>query len=136
MVHALSEARRALRPGGRLIDLRPTARNRQVELELARARIHVGEIDSRNSAPEKLIADEMLQAALDQGMFRLEHRAHFEYLTDLDTLDDLQEFAARLRRSVMPKELPERIAALTAGAAGDYLIRIRRQMVIARLRPN
>ena len=46
MVHALSEVRRVLRPGGSLIDLRPTARNRQVELELSEARLHIGEIDA------------------------------------------------------------------------------------------
>ena len=134
MVHALSEAGRVLRPGGLLIDLRPTARNRQVELELAEARLHIGEIDSSNSAAEKRMADEMLQAALERGFFRAEHQARFEFVTDLDTLEDLREFGTRLRRSVMPDGLPRRIAALTAGGGEDYLIRIRREMIIWRLR--
>jgi len=133
-VHALSEVRRVLRPGGLLIDLRPTARNRQVELELAEARLRIGEIDASNSATEKLQADEALQAALDEGLFTAEHRARFEYITDLDTQEDLREFAAGLRRSVMPEGLPRRIAALTAGVREDYLIRIRREMIIWRLR--
>ncbi len=133
-MHALSEVRRVLRPGGSLIDLRPTARNRQVELELSEARLHIGEIDGSNSAAEKLLADEALQAGLDRGLFTVEHRAQFEYISDLDTLEDLREFAAGLRRSVMPEALPRRIAALTAGEREDYLIRIRREMIIWRLR--
>lgn len=134
MVHALSEAGRVLRPGGLLIDLRPTARNRRVELELAEARLHIGEIDSSNSAAEKRMADEALQATLERGLFRAEHQARFEFVTDLDTLEDLREFGTRLRRSVMPEGLPRRIAALTAGGGEDYLIRIRREMIIWRLR--
>lgn len=134
MVHALSEARRVLRPGGVMIDLRPTARNRQVELEFAEERLHIGEIDSSNSVAEKRVADEMMQAAVDEGLFRAEHHEQFEYITDLDTLKDLREFATGLRRSVMPEKLPRRIAALTAGIKEDYLIRIRREMLIARYR--
>ena len=135
MVHALAEARRVLRAGGALIDLRPTARNRRVELELAGKTLAVGEIDSSNTADEKRLADEMLRVALDEGLFRAEHSALFEYVTDLDTLEDLQEFATRLRRSVMPEGLPRRIAALAAGAGDDFLIRIRREMLIGRYRP-
>ena len=134
MVHALSEARRVLKTDGSLIDLRPTARNRLVDLEFAGHRIHVGVIDSARSAHEKRLANEALRDALDMGLFRLEHRATFEYVTDLDGLPDLREFAARLRRSVMPEDMPERIAELTAGIREDYLIRIRREMIIWRLR--
>ena len=134
MVHALSEARRVLQPGGVMIDLRPTARNRQVELELAEGPTHVGEIDSSQSAAEKRMADEMLQAAIDEGVFHAEHCEPFEYITDLDTLEDLQEFAAGLRRSVMPDSIFERIKALIADDVDDYLIRIRREMLVARYR--
>ena len=134
MVHALSEARRVLRPGGVMIDLRPTARNRQVELELAEGPAHIGEIDSSDSVAEKRMADEMLQAAVDERLFHAEHCEQFEYITDLDTLEDLREFAAGLRRSVMPEELPRRITALTVDEGVNYLSRIRREMLIARYR--
>lgn len=133
MVHALEEARRALKPGGVLIDLKPTARNRRVELELAGARLHIGEIDGAKAAEDKRLADAALNHAVDSGRFRREHHERFEYVSDLDTVADLREFAASLRRSVMPPALPRRIQELTAGS-GDFRIRIRREMSIGRYR--
>ena len=134
MVHALSEARRALKPGGRLIDLRPTMRNRTVELELPGATLYIGEIDSSSTFPDHVAANDALDAALAAGEFRLEHKTTFEILSDLDTLADLREFKRGLRRSVMPDSIFERIEALTADEVDNYLIRIRREMLIARYR--
>lgn len=133
-MHALSEARRVLRPDGLMIDLRPTARNRQVELELAQTRLFIGEIDSSHTASGKILAEETMRLEQAQRMFSLEHRTQFEYLTDLDTLEDLHAFAADMRRSVMPAEMPARIAALVADIGEDFRIRIRREMMIARYR--
>ena len=134
MVHALSEAHRVLRVGGALIDLRPTIINRQVGLELGGARLHIGEIDSSDSIPDHQVADAALVAALTAGKFHAEHRENFEFVTDLDTLEDLQEFADGLHRSVMPESMPGQIKALIEGGASDCLIRIRREMLIARYR--
>ncbi len=134
MVHALAEARRVLKPGGRLIDLRPTTRNRSVELQLPEATLNVGEIDSSSTAPDHVKANEALDAALSAGEFRLEHQTTFHLLNDLDTPADLRDLKAGLRRSVMPESIFERIEALTADEGSDYLIQIRREMLIARYR--
>lgn len=134
MVHALSEARRALKPGGRLIDLRPTMRNRTVELELANATLSIGEIDSSSTFSDHVAANDALDAALAAGEFRLEHIETFQILHDLDALADLRAFQADLRRSVMPESVFQRVESLTAGEAGGWLIRIRREMLIARYR--
>ena len=134
MVHALSEARRALKPGGRLIDLRPTMRNRRVELALSSATLFIGEIDSSITFSDHVVANEALEAALRAGEFRLEHQTTFHYLSDLDSLADLRDFQAGLRRSVMPESIFERIEALLAGEPAGALIRIRREMLIARYR--
>ncbi len=134
MVHALSEARRVLQPGGRLIDLRPSMLNRRVELALPDATLFVGEIDSSSTWPDHIAANEALDAALLAGAFGLEHMTTFAYVQDLDALADLREFEAGLRRSVMPDSIFEQIAALTAGRPADYIIRIRREMLVARYR--
>ena len=134
MVHALAEAHRVLKPGAMLIDLRPAARNRRVEVELAGARLHIGEIDSANTFADHVVADDTLRSVLAVGHFRMEHRASFVLLTDMDTPADLRQYAAGLRRSKMPPAMLPQIEQLTADAEGDYIIRSRRDMLIARYR--
>jgi len=134
MVYALSEARRALKPGGCLIDLRPTTRNRTVELELASTRLFIGEIDSTCTIPDHVAANEALETALAAREFCLEHKTTFHHFSDLDTVEDLRDFKAGLRRSLMPESIFERIEALLVDERADYLIRIRREMLIARYR--
>ena len=134
MVHALSEAGRVLAAGGRLIDLRPTMRNRQVELGLPGVTLYMGEIDSSSTFPDHEVANEALDAAQAAGKLRLEHMTTFAYVHDLDTLADLREFKAGFRRSVMPEAIFDRIAAITADQPADFLIRIRREMLLARYR--
>ena len=132
MVHALSEARRVLAPGGRLIDLRPTMLNRRVELALPGATLFMGEIDSSSTCPDHVAANAALDSALAEGEFRLEHKTNFPYVHDLDSLADLHQFKAGLRRSVMPESIVEQIAAITADETSDFIIRIRREMLVAR----
>lgn len=134
MVHALSEARRVLAPGGRLIDLRPTMLNRRVELDLPGATLFMGEIDSSSTCADHVVANETLDAALSAGNLRLEHLTAFPIAQDLDSLDDLREFKAGLRRSVMPESIFAQIDAIIADRPADYIIRIRREMQIARYR--
>ena len=134
MVHALSEARRVLKAGGRMIDLRPTMANRRVELELPVATLFIGEIDSSGSLDDHVAANEALDAALAAGDFTLEHQTEFHYLSDLDTLADLRDFQAGLRRSVMPEAIFARVESLLAEEGDGALIRIRREMRIARYR--
>ena len=117
-----------------MIDLRPTARNRRVELELPDARLYIGEIDYSDTFPDHVSADQALDAAIARGDFQIEHRTTFDVATDFDTVDDLRTFAASARRSVMPDSIPARIEALTEAERGDFIIRTWREMVIARYR--
>ena len=134
MVHALEEAHRVLKPGGGLIDLRPSARNRLVELDLGGAALRLGEIDSSHSFPDHAAADEALRWACGAGRLRAEHHAQFEFVTDMDSAADFRQYAASLRRSIVPAWLLERVESFTADLAGDCLIRARREMTIARYR--
>ena len=134
MVHALQETHRVLRSGGTLIDLRPAIQNRTIELELAYARLHIGEIDSSATAADHQAADAALRGAVKRGLFQSEHDADFQLVIDMDSVDDLRAYAAGLRRSVLPDEVISRLEWLTADENGDFIIRIRRQMTITRYR--
>ncbi len=134
MVHTLQEVHRVLKAAGTLIDLRPTAQNRTVELELSYARLNLGEIDSSSRITGCQAADDALRGAVNQGLFRGEHDANFQLITDLDTAADLRAYAATWRRSILPQEIVKRLEALTAHENEDFIIRIRRGMLIARYR--
>lgn len=134
MVRALSETRRVLKAGGRLIDLRPTVGNRKVELLLPDAKLFIGEIDSSSTFPDHVVADEAMRAAIADGLLDAEHIERFEVITDMDTVADLREFSRGLRQSVMPDAMPGQVEALTADESADYIIRTRREMLIARYR--
>ena len=134
MVHALEETHRVLRAGGGLIDLRPASSNRTVELELAAARLHIGEIDSSATFADHRAADAALDRFLRSGQLRVEHTTQFQVTTDLDTVADLRAFAATLRRSFLGEELFQRIESLIADEGEDYIIHTRREMTIKRYR--
>ena len=133
MVHALEETHRVLRRGGGLIDLRPATTNRTVELEIAGARLYIGEIDSSVTFADHLEADEALTSFMGQGRLEAEHAADFQLTTDLDSIEDLLDYAKTLRRSIMGEELLERIQALIEDDQ-DYVIHSRRDMIIRRYR--
>ena len=134
MVHALREILRVLRLGGSLIDLRPAAKHRQVELELASARLNVGEIDSSATFADHVAADAALEVVLGEGHLRKEHQETFLYISDLDSVADLRRFAATLRRSILPQAVLNRIEGITVSETEDYRIRIRREISISRFR--
>ncbi|MCY3573735.1 MAG: hypothetical protein OXG92_13455 [Chloroflexi bacterium] len=130
MVHALAEARRVLKVGGWLIDLRPTKRDRRIMLELPGGCLPVGGIDASATSPERDAADAVLQAALTAGQWRARYSELFEIIIDCDTVEDLRDYANKLRRSRLPDDVLPRIEAMTAHA-DDFLIRIHREMTIA-----
>lgn len=134
MVHALKETHRVLKAGGGLIDLRPATSNRTVELELAAARLHIGEIDSSATFADHRAADAALDRFLRGGLLCVEHAEEFQLTTDLDTVEDLRAFAKTLRRSVLGDELVQRIESLIADEGDDYVIHTRRDMIIKRYR--
>lgn len=132
MVHALEETCRVVRGGGSIIDLRPATKNRTVELELAGARLHIGEIDSSSTFSDHLVADAALEQMIDQGLIMLQHDAVFEVTTDLDSIEDLRAHAKTLRRSILGDELLDQIDSLISDEEEDYMIRTRREMIINR----
>lgn len=134
MVHALEETQRVLRPAGKIIDLRPTTRQRVVEVVLGATRLQVGEIDAAASNAGRVAADRALRAAQNACLLRLEHKETFWYMNEMDSLADLRDFAASLQRTTLPAAVMERVQRLVADEGDDYSIRIPREIAIARYR--
>ena len=132
MVHALQETQRVLRPGGGMIDVRPAPVNRIVELELAYARLYIGEIDSSRTILEQEAADAALREVAKQGLFCFQHAERFQVEIHLDTLDDLRAHAATLRKSIVSEDIFQRISSLIADEdEGTFSISISRAVNIS-----
>ena len=87
MVHALHRARALLAAGGCLIDLRPTSETARIEADGAPiGRLDADEADRRHAA-----ADAALAAVLAAGLFRVDGKREFWFLTHGDSIDELRE---------------------------------------------
>jgi phosphoribosylformylglycinamidine (FGAM) synthase PurS component len=135
MVHTLHEIHRVLKPDGTLLDLRPDYGNRSVAVTLPYADLFVGEIDSSMFDPDKLAADKALQQTIHDGLFVLEHQEAFDFVVDMDTVDDLREFAESFDQSILSDAVIEQVESLLADEDPDAVgIRVRRPMHVARYR--
>ena len=132
MVHALREIHRVLKPNGTLIDLRPHFGDRIVEVMLSVATVRAGEIDSSATETDKYEANTAIQKVVADGLFRLEHDEVFNYVADIDTVDDLREYGESLEESILPETVVAQVEALIADETDDFSIQVRRPMMIAR----
>ncbi len=124
MVHALSEARRVLRRGGILVDLRPAAKHRRVGLGEGRRWRLVGVM--RETFDEDLAADRAVARAIRDGWFRPLARAGFVLDRVMDTMDDfgtwLGEFG-QAQRAISHRWLVRRLERAGAGDPARIVVR-------------
>lgn len=103
-MHALLEIHRVLRPGGVLIDLRPSAVHRHVGVERAGRYRRLAVM--RERFHEERAADRAVAAVVRLGYFAAGSRTRFPCRRIMDTMSEFQAF---LDESVVPGKWPPHV---------------------------
>ncbi len=133
MVHALAETWRVLKPGGRLLDLRPYSTGWPLEVVTPDTQILAGPLDDSIGIDLDIASDNAIQEALQHGWFQEETSTTFDYTYYWDTVDDMHDFLQEnwKKSATVPGALLSKAHRLVQSAGGPVQIRIRRTMTLA-----
>ena len=132
MVDALRRAHRIVAPGGFVLDLHPSAARASVEIgDEATGHVEAGDAPLRHAA-----AGAALAAAIDEGLFAVEHALVFTFFTYGDTIEELRDYVVEnWRDGQIDDETVHRTRA-AAHHAGGVRPRIREHVHATKLRPR
>ncbi len=133
MVHALSEIRRVLVPGGILIDLRPLLDQWPVEVAWSDDFREAGRAtDLREPLADDEAANAAMQQAIAAGLFTREREATFPFYYYWDTANEMQEYIAENWDDVIAVDEPvwANLRSAWATANADARVRLRMKMLI------
>jgi hypothetical protein len=137
MVHALSEIRRVLVPGGLLIDIRPLADRWPIEVGSVRGFQETGRVEDLAAQVEgDVAAGEAMREVESRGWFEREQEERFPFFYSWDTPSEMEEFVAEDWADFI--ELGEAAKRATrsvwASAGAEARVQVRVQMLITRWR--
>jgi hypothetical protein len=137
MVHALNEIQRVLKPGARLLDLRPLAGAWPIEVVSRREWLKVGNVQHEaEGLADDARADESLEGAQRSGVFIRERQDFFAFNYYWDSPAEMQEFIASDWSDfvTIPEAVWLAVRSAWAVADADARLRIPVRMQIARYR--
>ncbi|MGE5251207.1 MAG: hypothetical protein ACM3QS_13460 [Bacteroidota bacterium] len=135
MVHALGEIRRALVPGGIMLDLRPISGNWPVEVAARSGIAGCGRLaDTEEGQQDDRAADGAIQEARRRGWFVLERQDEFPFWYYWDTPSEMKEFIETEWEDfeALDESVLRGVQAAWAVADADARVRVRLGMWIAR----
>lgn len=136
MVHALAESWRVLKVGGRLIDLRPYASGRPVEIVSRDTQMLAGPLDDEIGLSVDIASDNAVLEAVQRGWFEKENEGSFEYAYYWHSVDEMNEFiqAKWCNSATVPDSVMSEARRLVQLTAEQVQVRIRRTMLITSYR--
>jgi hypothetical protein len=137
MVHALSEIRRVLVPGGLLIDIRPLADRWPIEVDSVRGFQETGRVDDLPLQVEgDVAAGEAMREVESRGWFEREQEELFPFFYSWDTPSEMEEFIAEdWSDFIKLGEASKRATrSVWASAGAEARVQVRVQMLITRWR--
>lgn len=135
MVHALSEIRRTLKPGGRLIDLRPVESNWQVEVSSSAGVQAAGWLTDVPAAVEDdEAAFRAMREVESRGWFSKKEEREFSFFYYWDTPSEMKQFMDEEWEDFekLEEDVFENARSLWAVANADARVRVRVKMLITR----
>ena len=134
MVHALTEAHRALKPNGILIDLRPAASHRRAGLGEGKRWKQVGVM--RENFDDDRAADRVVKQVIRDGLFNQESLVEFDLDRVMDTLPDFHLWLEDFPGDKMPSHdwLYRRVERAWAKKQAGTKIAVRGLMSLSTLR--
>jgi SAM-dependent methyltransferase len=132
MVRALEETKRILKPGGMLLDLRPVASYWPLEVFVDGEAQFAGRIDDSADALDDAKANEAINAAVSNKLFRRITADSFEYHYYWDTVEQMEGyFQEKWSMDVrLPPEVLGEAKRLAASEGFESRVSIRRKIII------
>ena len=137
MVHALSEIKRLLIPGGILIDLRPVLDRWQIEVVSAREIRETGRMqDFPVGLADDEAANKSIASAAENGWFVREQEEFFPFVYSWDSPKQMEEWIEEEWEGFIEPDTESNRATRSAWALadGDARVQVRLKMLITRWR--
>lgn len=133
MVHALSEIRRTLKHGGRLIDLRPVESNWQVEVSSSAGVQAAGRLTDVPAAVEDdEAAFRAMREVESRGWYSKKEEREFSFFYYWDTPSEMKQFMDEEWEDFekLEEDVFENVRSLWTTANADARVRVRVKMLI------
>ena len=137
MVHALSEIKRILLPGGIFIDLRPILDRWEIEVASSRETKAIGRVhDNEVGLIDDRAANESIAEVERRKWFWKEEETFFSYIYSWDSPQEMYEWQDEEWENFITIESETRkaVRSVWATSDGDSRVRLKMKMLITRWR--
>ena len=134
MVHALEKIHQLLEPDGRLIDIHPTGDPPPIGVRIGQQAIAVGWMKETDDFIEYAQASEALVQVIQRGLFAVERKGTFEFVTYADSMSEWREYLAKeWKDAILDTAVAAKAEELLSVPGPDRELILREQIRIARL---